>query len=463
MNNRSLKLSGADEEFFINELVTNKILNSEPIPQNLISLQKYDDIFLLLEKINELREQRKDAEISTSELFEQTQSILNENTHIPLIEQIKFFVGNIEEKYLFLIHLCNFFDGERYMWVEKTFKEIYDRQNERFGQIQKFLTKDNNLIQEDWLELEEAAFFDDAKMRLTEKALNLLDENGIKLFNKSSYDKKKDKLILPGDIAVRNLIYNSQESDQIELLKKLLSEENLKITKDRLKEKSLPTGITALLHGAPGTGKTESVLQIAKATNREIWKVDISSSRSMWFGESEKIIKNVFNDYKSYAKKQKLCPILFFNEADAIISKRKEGGQSNVSDTENRIQNILLEEIENFDGILIATTNLATNMDTAFDRRFLFKIEFIKPTAKVKAQIWKDKLPYLSDEDCDNLASHFNFSGGQIDNIARKMAISEIIHGTQYSIDALFTLCTQEILSVQNKRSEIGFNLSGFN
>jgi SpoVK/Ycf46/Vps4 family AAA+-type ATPase len=92
----------------------------------------------------------------------------------------------------------------------------------------------------------------------------------------------------------------------------------------------------------------------------------------------KKIIKQVFKDYKSYAKGLQATPILFFNEADAIIAKRKELNFSNVSDTENRIQNILLEEFENFEGILIATTNLVNNMDNAFERRFLFKVEFKK-------------------------------------------------------------------------------------
>ena len=198
-------------------------------------------------------------------------------------------------------------------------------------------------------------------------------------------------------------------------------------------------------------------MQIAKATNREIMKVDISASRSMWFGESEKNIKKVFKDYKSYAIKQSITPILFFNEADAIIAKRKEANSSSVSDTENRIQNILLEEIENFEGILIATTNLATNIDTAFERRFLFKIEFKKPSLSAKSQIWKSKMPHLSDEDCEILASRFDFSGGQIDNIVRKNEINEIIHGSKVDMQMLLEYCKEETLSSQFSRTQIGF------
>lgn len=454
---RQIKLQGASEEFCVNELVCEKIFKSEPIPEVLVDAMKFEDIFTLLESLYELGEQRDREEISTCELFEQTQCVLDENMHLPLIERTRFIGKSVDEKCLFLYVVWKFLDGDKDPWVERSFKGIYDNTCERFSQIQRFLEKENALIQEDWLEIESATFFDDAKMKLTEKALNLLIECDIKLFNKDLENKKKEHVIQPEQVPFRKLIFSDKETHQLELLKTLLEEENFKSTQNRLVEKALPKGVTALLHGAPGTGKTESVLQIAKATNREIIKVDISASRSMWFGESEKIIKKVFSDYKAYATKQKITPILFFNEADALISKRKEANFSNVSETENRIQNILLEEIENFEGILIATTNLATNMDSAFERRFLFKIEFQKPSVTAKSQIWKAKMPHLSDEDCELLATEFDFSGGQIDNIVRKNEINEILYGHKIDVNALLDYCREETLVSQISRIGIGF------
>lgn len=450
-----IMLKGGDEEFCINEIVLDKILKSEPIPEVLTDITKYEDIFALLEKLYKLSDQREDEEITTSELFEQTQSLLNENMHFPLIEKTRFLGISLEESYLFFYVIWKFLEGDKDPWVNRYFSEIYDRPNERFTQIQRFLAKENNLIKEDWLEIVDASFFDDTQMQLTEKALDFLSECDIKLFSKELNKKKGENVILPEDIPFRKLIYSDEEARQLDLLKNLLIEDNFKNTQERLTEKALPKGVTAILHGVPGTGKTESVLQIAKATNREIMKVDISASRSMWFGESEKIIKRVFRNYKSYAKGLKTTPILFFNEADAIIAKRKESNSSNVSDTENRIQNILLEEIENFDGILIATTNLVSNMDTAFERRFLFKIEFQKPGISAKTQIWKAKMPHLSVEDCELLASQFDFSGGQIDNIVRKNEINEIIHGNTVDLKTLVEFCKEETLN-QN-RQLIGF------
>lgn len=124
-------------------------------------------------------------------------------------------------------------------------------------------------------------------------------------------------------------------------------------------------------YGTPGTGKTETVLQIARKTGRDLIQVNVSEVKSMWVGESEKNIKGIFDDYKQKVKQSVKAPILLFNEADAIIGKRQVGAERAVEKMENSIQNIILQEIEQLDGILIATTNLAENMDKAFERRFL--------------------------------------------------------------------------------------------
>ncbi|MBS1645241.1 MAG: AAA family ATPase [Bacteroidetes bacterium] len=463
-NNKSiyekLSLSGANEEFYINEIALIKILNSEPIPEVLVDVMKFDDIYTLLEATRQLSQQRDEQTITTKELLEKFQLILDENIHLLLIEKTRSINLTIDEKYILFYAFNRILLGKRSLWVETAFKEIYDNPKDRFVKIQIFLSKESNLTSEDWLEIDEAAFFDDAKMRLTDKSLDLLTECDIKLFNKDKDKKEKENVMQPKNIPFRKLIYSDLEAQQLGLLKSMLEERNFKKTQDRLAQKSLPKGITALLHGAPGTGKTESVLQIAKATNREIMKVDISASRSMWFGESEKIIKQVFGDYNSYSKKQRVTPILLFNEADAIIAKRKEANFSTVTDTENRIQNILLEEIENFEGILIATTNLVTNIDRAFERRFLFKIEFEKPSVAAKSQIWKTKMPHLSKEDCELLASDFDFSGGQIDNIVRKSEINEIIHGNKIDVKTIKEFCKEETLSNQSARKQIGFKLN---
>jgi len=191
----------------------------------------------------------------------------------------------------------------------------------------------------------------------------------------------------------------------------------------------MPGGIAAILYGEPETGKTESVYQMARETGRGIVHVNISEAKSMWFGESEKKIKEIFTKYARLCRGSVLKPILLFNEADAIFGKRKEALKGSVDQTENAIQNIILEEMEKLEGILIATTNLASNLDPAFERRFLFKIRFSKPSLEVNEQIWRSKLGWLDAEGSKRLAASYAFSVGEIDNVVRKVAMEEVLTG----------------------------------
>lgn len=235
-----------------------------------------------------------------------------------------------------------------------------------------------------------------------------------------------------------------------------LMEDNYRALTERLESKGLSKGIAVLLYGAPGTGKTESVMQWARQSGRDIVHVDLSASKSMWYGESEKIVKDIFTRYRQQCKRSKIKPILLFNEADGLFSKRKDMSRgSSVDQTENTIQNILLEEMEKLDGILIATTNLEENLDRAFERRFLFKIRLDKPGVEAKKNIWQDKLPILSAEQAHKLALDFDFSGGEIDNIVRKTTMQEVLEGGVPTMESIVKLCSQEKVCTKNNR--IGF------
>jgi SpoVK/Ycf46/Vps4 family AAA+-type ATPase len=173
-------------------------------------------------------------------------------------------------------------------------------------------------------------------------------------------------------------------------------------------------------------------------------------------GDSEKNIKALFDRYREIVKRSDVAPILLFNEADAIFGVRKQGAESAVDKMENSIQNIILQEMETLDGILIATTNLEQNMDKAFERRFLYKIKFNKPSIEARQHIWQSMIPSLSADAACQLASRYDFSGGQIENIARHHAIDSILHGAEADeLSVLITHCDQERLEKQRPR--IGF------
>ena len=260
-------------------------------------------------------------------------------------------------------------------------------------------------------------------------------------------------------IKEKSLFFNTSEQEQIDRLTSLLSTENLPSIQQRLEEQGMRKGFACLFYGAPGTGKTETVLQIARQTGRDLMQVDIAGLRDKWVGESEKNIKEVFARYRRLCQNSEVMPILFFNEADAIINKRTENVEHSVDKMDNAMQNIILQEIEDLEGILIATTNLTDNLDSAFERRFIFKIEFHKPNTMVKSLIWRSMLKDLSDEDAQQLAAHFDFSGGQIENIARKRTVDYILSGQYASLEEIEKYCRAELLDNKKERHHIaGFS-----
>lgn len=450
-SSNKIKLSLSKDQFTINEKITEAILKNKPLPA--IKIEGFKNVIELLEKFHKLGEQRDSEELSTRELFAQTKELISSHLHFPLIKKINDYQFSIEDTYVFVYLIWKTLTGNKTSGLERVAEGIFDNISDRVNYVQKIMSNENELINKNYIETEESDFFDDTEIKLSESSAKILHESGLKLFiNK----KKKEGIVEPSKIMTKALYFNEFEHKQLDLLKNMLHENNFKEIQKRLQNKGLPKGITALLHGIPGTGKTETVYQLAKETNREIVKVDISQSKSKWFGESEKIIKSIFNDYKAHTKECDRMPILLFNEADAIIAKRKENSATNVSQTENAIQNILLEELENFEGIFFATTNFAKNLDSAFERRFLFKIEFRKPKISVRIKIWNSKLPVLSLSQCETLATCFDFSGGQIDNIVRKKEILEIIHGIPVDFNNIIDFCKTELLSKSN-RVKIGF------
>lgn len=303
----------------------------------------------------------------------------------------------------------------------------------------------------------ESSFFGKrTKLILTDRGKELYFGEDARFFVEKIDDKE---LIRASGIREKRLFFSPEEQEQLSLVGNVLNEENYRALVDRLEAKSLPRGIAVLLYGEPGTGKTESVMQWARQSGRDIVHVDISASKSMWYGESEKIVKQIFTRYRSICKHSAQKPILLFNEADALFSTRQNlTGRGSIDQTENAIQNIILEEMETLDGILIATTNLVDNLDKAFERRFLFKIRFNKPSVEAKRNIWLDKLPVLTDEQATRLAATYNFSGGEIDNIVRKVTLTEVVDGTAPSWENLIRICNEEKIGRGGSSGKIGFN-----
>ena len=305
----------------------------------------------------------------------------------------------------------------------------------------------------------EEGFGNDKTLSLSEEVRNTwFDEIELAL-----EDQAKHRSIIPCDsIKEQELFYNQGEQEQIERLTDLLSEDNYNAVCSRLKEQGMPSGFSCIFHGCPGSGKTASLRAIAKKTGRDLFWVDLSSIQSKWVGDSEKNMKALFNAYRRMVKSSKKAPIMAVNEADAIFTKRFTTVERSVEASYNAVTDIVLNELETLDGILIATTNLAGNMmddgDSAMERRFLYKVELTSPSKEVREKIWKSKISGLSQEDAAELASRYEFSGGNIENIARKSTVEYVLSGRKADLGTLIGYCEEEnIVRKGGGRKKIGF------
>ena len=377
--------------------------------------------------------------------------------HIPFVKDICDCIKSFKDRYC-LYTLCYYYTQGWTAFLQGLFLSVYDTTQGHYN-MGLMISGKHKLYKNGFIDFVQKGNAIESTISITDKTKQLFLGDKAYLYEPMLDEKS---LIIPDTIVSKKLFYSKENQNQINMLYSSLNKENLKTIQDGLKAKGFSSGICILLYGAPGTGKTESVYQIAKATNRQIVHVDISQTKSCWLGESEKLIQKIFDDYKCMYQKLKLngkndCPILLFNEADAIIQKRTEFRGGGAEKTENAMQNILLENLEKFDGIMIATTNLEINMDAAFERRFLYKIKFENPTIEAKTAIWQSKLNWLPEDQAKQLANEYNFSGGEIDNVVKKATMEEILNGSKVTLNRLEELCNSEKLVSSNSERKMGF------
>ena len=409
----------------------------------------------LFAELEDIFDMRKNDELTEKGVCEKIRELFTNNPKLIFVEKLKSFNFDVEDELLLILfsHLFVNNNDDNIGYHDLDF--LFDKR--RWNRIKTSLNAGEHiLLSSKMIEYNnDDGFVNRESFRMTMEAKRtLFEELNLSSLNTS---QKKAGLLKTDDIAIKKLYYNDEVKKQVSELTQLLSDDNYQEIRNRLKESGLRCGFTCLFYGLPGTGKTETVLQLAKETGRDIMQVNISEIKSMWVGESEKNIKALFDNYRNKVKECALTPILLFNEADAIISKRQEGAERAVDKMENTIQNIILQEMESLDGILIATTNLAQNMDKAFERRFLYKINFTKPTLEARISIWHEMIPALSEDDTRMLATKYDFSGGQIENIARHYTIDSILHGKgDNALETLTLHCDNERIEKKTNK-KIGF------
>ncbi len=380
----------------------------------------------------DLAHQRKEEEIDTELLVEEFEQLLEANGNIQFVKRLERLNLPVNSKLMVTQMARHLVLSQNEQISADSLGYLFDNRHEAYNEVHPMMEGNHLLMKRNIVEFAgKEEFLNRSMFKLTENAREKL----LKGFSLPKDSETTVSTIKADGIVEKRLFFNDEVGRQITDLSELLSVEKLTAIQTRLKEHGRRTGFACLFYGAPGTGKTESVLQIAHKTGRDIMQVDMSEIKSKWVGESEQNIKAVFDNYRSLCKACDRTPILLFNEADAILGTRMGKALHSVDKMNNAIQNIVLQEMETFDGIMIATTNLEQSLDGAFERRFLYKVRFERPDVEQRKKIWQSMLPTLSDDTALQLATSYDFSGGQIENIVRKCDVESILYG-ESSVDA---------------------------
>ena len=436
------------------------------VPAAVIRCLKHNEVYQLpihkgldcagvFEVLNQWFDDLNDDAIGPKELIEEIHKLFDDNPKVAFGQKVKQLRLDETDELLLIKFcyylICNDDNDIRFNQMENVFYSTAD-----FNNAKAALRSDGHTLQTAKL-IEfrcEDGIVNNTQFKLTEDAKRDLRAE-LKI---TTPEEHLADVIESDQLTPKTMFYTETVQHQVEELNRFFEPEQYAKIRERMQQRGFRQGFTCLFHGGPGTGKTETVYQLARLTGRSIMTVDVPSIKSKWVGDSEKNIKALFDRYRSLVQRAEKAPILLFNEADAIFGIRKAGAEDAVDKMENTIQNIILQEMETLDGIMIATTNLTENLDSAFERRFLYKIRFDKPDATVRGKIWQQMIPELNDSDAATLAEHFDFSGGQIENVARKHAINSILYGTaDEMLPVLESYCRCEQLNNGIARKRIGF------
>ena len=384
------------------------------------------DLPSFLKQVSDLIDEREENTINTAQVIEETGFLIAANKHLPFVSYVDSGLKTILGKCALFAFSFVRLKGQVSIDFENFANSLFDDLSQQLEFCQELASGRHELVKTGFLKLIASEFDGEKSASLSFKTAKELFHSYPDLLKP---ENDKSGLIQHKTLKSRKLLFSSELQEQLDMLEDVMKPAKYRSYCRQLKRNGLSSGITAVFSGEPGTGKTEEVYQLARRTRRNIMMVDLSQMRSKWFGESEKRVKQVFEDYAAVRKASLVEPILFINEADGLLTRRIDLGASNESSDRvtNTMQNVLLQALENFEGILIATTNLTGNLDRAYERRFSFRLDFPRPDKHIRASIWKEKLPVLTHDEARMLGEQFEISGGEIDNQVRQVLLRKVL------------------------------------
>jgi len=445
------------EEYYVNRDAYEALLKGNKfVPESCKAADIFDMMKIIRQMINNKEEYLNDADI-----FVELNALVKQNQHIQFLNDLKVY--NLDDNAMLIyLFLCSLFLNEPEEEIElmRAIHFLFPDVRNSIKIRKQFMNLEHPLQHHDLLAIEKGSFKLDSSISLTDKSISLLVGEDKNMFIRTKMPTNKQfNIIKAEDIIEKHLFYSEDEQKEIDFIIDTLKPENYQSLMKRLADEGLPTGLCILFYGEAGTSKTMLTYSLAKKTGRDIFDFKLSEGKSMYYGESQKLIKKAFDYYREMVEKSKVAPIFLLNEADALLNKRSAGDNLNhsVQHTDNELVTILLNEFESLNGVLIATTNLENQFDNSFYRRFLIKKKFEKPNAEVRKKIWADKIPWLDQHELDEL-SKMEVTGAIIENAQRKILLQQALYGIERpDLDLILNYLEEENLGKTQNRNRIGF------
>lgn len=411
----------------------------------------------LIQKIFQLIEYYKALRWHHAELFDEMRSLHRKHRKMPFVSWMTGLPLSDPERCCLYYVMYKRLQGEVDIDIDDVDKAILPHPKERFNFHREVIAGNLPMITTGLLKVETHMGGRLIELNLGPTAASKLPEFELRIRSENSQEATMLERVSHQNIHRKTLLFDPVLAGQVDSMFRLLAPERLPLVQEKLASQGMNTGILAIFHGVPGSGKTETVLQLAAETGRDIFRVNIAGIRNKYVGESEKGVRAIFEQYRKSCVGSGPMPILLFNEADAILGKRI-AVNSSVDQMNNSMQNILLEEMEGFQGIFIATTNLAAHLDDAFERRFTYKLRFTKAGDDVRKALWTRHFPNLSEADALSLSADLDLSPAQIENLKKRWEIHQILFEDN-RMDPVFlkTLAEQEFLKPKEAKPTIGF------
>ncbi len=445
------------QEYFVNKDFYHALTSGEKYAP---ASRKAGDVFDLMKIVTNII-YTKDEFQNETEVYSVLNQTLEQNNDIQFVIDLKAYNLDNQNLILFLC-ICSAFleDPNNEVDLTKLVCFLFPDIKENMKIRKQFINIEHPLQKHELVELEKGYFRYDSSAHLTEKAWGLLVGENAEMFTKTkTAPNRQFQIIKTEDIVEKRLFYAEEDQKEIDFIVDILQPENYHNMMKRLADDGLPEGLCMLFYGEAGTSKTQLCYTIAKKTGRDIFNFKLSEAKSMYYSESEKLIKKAFDFYREMVVKSTLAPIFLLNEADGILGKRHSGDGTNqsIQTTNNALLTILLNEFETLNGILLSTTNLQDNFDDSFYRRFIIKKKLEKPSVEVRRKIWADKIPWLNQQEL-MILSKYEITGAIIENVQRKLIMQRALYGTdQPELALIINYLKEENIGKFQQRSRIGF------